>query len=514
MKKLLLFLLTISFYHSYSQSPQDSLWATWQNTQLPDSTRFLAMRMFIVDGYLRYGQLDSSFYFAQQWYDTAKAKGLNSQIATALSLQSTVLQMKEDYPKSIEYNEKSFPLFGDSQYDQHMLASGLINNGLMYWELGDYDQATDYYKQALELAIKLKDKTKQGSLLNNLGLVYEDQGDFKNALDYYFKAIKIFEELAAHRFLGNALHNVASIYSAQGEQDKAIEYYNRSLKEREIVEDQEGIAYSLAALGGIYHEEQDYEKAMEYHQRSLEIREQIDHKKGIALSFNSIGLIYAAQNQLSKAKDFFKRSLDISREIGNKEGIIFSLKNFGKADAIEGNTRQAISYLEQALKLAQEVGLADEIQASSLELSKSYKREKRYAEALEMHELYVQMKDSILSEENTKALLQQQMQYDYEQKVMADSLAFVQEKAKTEITYQNQLNRRNYLLFGSLAIALLGFLLLRFLQQRKEKQRLEQIDQLKDQFLANTSHELRTPLNGIIGITESLLDKVKNEEFR
>jgi len=42
--------------------------------------------------------------------------------------------------------------------------------------------------------------------------------------------------------------------------------------------------------------------------------------------------------------------------------------------------------------------------------------------------------------------------------------------------------------------------------QRLLAHRLQQIDQMKDAFLANTSHELRTPLNGIIGIAESLSD--------
>ncbi len=63
-----------------------------------------------------------------------------------------------------------------------------------------------------------------------------------------------------------------------------------------------------------------------------------------------------------------------------------------------------------------------------------------------------------------------------------------------------------YLFGGLLAI---GFFLRRQQNKLREaeaiNQRLVRVDQLKDEFLANTSHELRTPIHGLVGLAESLL---------
>lgn len=72
-----------------------------------------------------------------------------------------------------------------------------------------------------------------------------------------------------------------------------------------------------------------------------------------------------------------------------------------------------------------------------------------------------------------------------------------------------------YSLYALFAAGLIAWLVhnqrRKLAQERSVVKRLQQLDKLKDEFLANTSHELRTPLNGIIGLAESLAEGATGE---
>ncbi len=99
---------------------------------------------------------------------------------------------------------------------------------------GDYAEALDNYKEALELE---EDPFDRSYILYNMGLIYASNGEHDKALEYYEQAIRLNPRLT------QALNNIAVIYHYQGEKakeagdsdaaqrlfDEAADYWKRAI---------------------------------------------------------------------------------------------------------------------------------------------------------------------------------------------------------------------------------------------------------------------------------------------
>jgi serine phosphatase RsbU (regulator of sigma subunit) len=302
-------------------------------------------------------------------------------LANALGNMGFYAEYEGDIVKALEYDNQSLEIF-EELGDKLGMETVLNNMGYIFKVQGDIDKALEYYHLSLKITIELVNKRGEAYLYNNIGRVYEDQGDLNKALEYHHKSLKIREEIDDKRGIAQSLNNIGLVYFKIGDSEKELEYYNKSLKISEENEDRKEVANTKSNLGNYYLVWGDNKKALEYLQQSLVINEDLNYKNGVTRSLSSIARVYMAERDLQKAKVNANKSLEMAKELGFPKRI------------------------SEAAKL----------------LSEIYKKENKGMQALEMHKLYIVMRDSINNKETQKATAQQQAKYEYEkQKVIDDA---------------------------------------------------------------------------------------------
>jgi tetratricopeptide (TPR) repeat protein len=188
------------------------------------------------DLYFRVGDQDLSLAYtlrsieALDTLERSRRDALTSSHHCRLLLsQASHLLLLKDYLGSEVRADKALAICGNDADGLSM--AGLYNlKGELYKERGDFDQAWQYYSQAIQVHDTIEWEMGRAALLNNIGELKWAQSDKVSAIDYAMKALESSQRSKATNSYKTAAGLLSEIYSANGDYKKALDYVQKSQK--------------------------------------------------------------------------------------------------------------------------------------------------------------------------------------------------------------------------------------------------------------------------------------------
>lgn len=347
------------------------------------ASRIIYLSLIILNSYFYFGQNSDSLLWVLKnaSHDTTRLRILNALIDTENDdkiwprYNDQIIQITEGHLKNISVPKTHLDTFYFIN-----LSNGLVNKGFVAHNKGDYKTAVSYYHQALALEVKTNDQENIALVYNNIAGVYTDQ--------------KLFKE--------------------------AIEFFKKSLDIRLKLKNESGVGQSYGNLGSVYNEMNDTAMARLYYSKSLEFSIKNNDQMHAAITYNSLGSLFINQGNYKKGLEFYNKSLELNQKVNNQRGVCAALGNISTYYLKKKEYAQARYYALKGMKIAKEIGFPTHIKAMAQTLSAIEERSGNTAGALQYFKLFVNMRDSINSVENSKATLKVQMQFQYDKQKAID----------------------------------------------------------------------------------------------
>jgi adenylate cyclase len=332
----------------------------------------------------------------------------------------------------------------------------------------------EHYQRSLGIRKSLKDSSGTAAVFNNMGTILKDQGSYTKAIEYYTESLQLRESIGDRQGMVSSLVNIGTVYQAQGFHQEALSRYEAALGMVEEDDDQKRMGAIYNNIGTVYQQTGELDKAMRHYNRCSDLMERTGNRAGAAATFSSIGQLLILKGDVEEAVNYLEKSLTIRREIGDRKGMASSFSGLAETEMLRNNVVRAVNLADSAIVIAREVGAVSVIRDAASLLHRGYRSLGRYQQSLDMHELYMTMRDSLISTETQRTVLRQQFQYDFDRKE-----AHMQaEKEKAEAIAREEMRRKNLernASFGGLGLMML--LAAVFLVQRnrigREKDRSE-----------------------------------------
>ncbi len=298
---------------------------------------------------------------------------LGNRVAQAqdLSRMKELAQAQANLPQQLETSNRYLRLYTNlGQYHQAIKiaeetlalarrenqpaweARTLTKLGITCWRQGDYTQARQAMRQALQLVFieeTIADDRLKATCLNYLGLIHTQIAEYEQAHESYQQALQIYRTIGDRGGEAGCANNLGLLEASLGRYEQARQYYLQALSICHTIGDRLREGISLNTLGQVHTILGHYPLAKEQLERSLSIRCTIGDRRGEAFCLHDLGYLHLASGQPDEAVPLFHAACTLRRELGEIGNYVASLAAKGEASLAAGDVVMAYQCLQEAV---------------------------------------------------------------------------------------------------------------------------------------------------------------------
>lgn len=360
-----------------------------------------------------YDQPDSALYYGEKAAALATALGDLKRLIIAQRRMGIACMNKGDYKPAIAYQESSLSNSEQIGFEEG-IRKALNNLGVIYLNNELFNKALHYFLRSLKLAEAARDSSTMASLYNNCGVIYLRLNEFEQSKRYGLKAIGNGRSTLTPEAMADLYVNLGAAYRNLGLRDSAETCINA--------------AEALLKSSNSKRARQNY--------------------------WIGRGLLYSELKQHAKALSCF----DSARVYAmNPSDEVLVLSNKAEEYIKLDQSKLAIRYFEEAFRIGENIKAYNNLSYISKELLQLYSKSGQRDKLQRFLKLHLAYRDSNDKYVKAQQIRQQQLEFDYERKQVADSLKFAQREQLKNLELElaeGKLNREKTFRFA--LIVLLG----------------------------------------------------------
>ncbi len=149
--------------------------------------------------------------------------------ARMLSNRAYIHYRRAEYPDMLRYSLRSIESYEQVPEDP-MVRHALVNAGVAYLELGQYDQAVAYLERSLPISQRAQDRLTELIAWKFLARTHKSRGEYARALEEALKALELAGQVKSLFEMKNVNLEIAGIYSSLGDPRSGYRYLAEALR--------------------------------------------------------------------------------------------------------------------------------------------------------------------------------------------------------------------------------------------------------------------------------------------